>query len=85
MLVCEEGGWEGGRAFVGGLEALFPRLRAGCPHSQGEGAPGGLEGVGVCWGADYDFIGALSGEEAYGYYAGDLVYFGLEFYGVEDF
>ena len=46
----------------GGLEAL---------------TPGGLEGVGGCWGAYYYFFGALAGEEAYGYYAGDLVYFGL--------
>ena len=41
--------------------------------------------MGGCWGAYYYFVGALAGEEAYGYYAGDLVYFGFKFYGVEDF
>ena len=81
--------------FFGGQGALFPRPGAGCPLSQVEGwkpsvpaealTPRGLEGVGVCWGADYDFVGALAGEEADGHYAGDLVDFGLEFYGIEDF
>ena len=71
----------------GGLEALRPRPGAGCPLSQVEGwkpsvpaealTPRGLEGVGGCWGAYYYFVGALAGEEAYGYYAGDLVYFGF--------